>query len=76
MGRPLELSGGRWLPSPLAPPRGVGRIVVGPSGETLREGVGFGGATRERTTLGPLGAASVAGASVAAVAVSVAFVGA
>jgi hypothetical protein len=27
----------------------VGRIVVGPSGETVRVGVGFGGATRERT---------------------------
>lgn len=70
MGRPLELSGGRWLPSPLAPPRGVGRIVVGPSGETVRVGVGLGGTTRDRTTLGPLGAGSVAGASVVAVAES------
>src|ERR1700677_2310105 len=47
MGRPVELRGGRCLPSPLAPPRGVGRMVVGPSGETVRVGAGFGGTTRE-----------------------------
>jgi hypothetical protein len=76
MGRPLELSGGRWLPSPLAPPRGVGRIVVGPSGETVRVGVGLGGTTRDRTTLGPLGTGSVAGASVVAVAESFSCAGA
>ena len=50
IGRPDALSGGRCAPSPSpAPPRCVGRIVVGPSGETVRVGVGFGGATRERT---------------------------
>jgi hypothetical protein len=70
MGRPLELSGGRCAPSPLAPPRGVGRIVVGPSGETVRVGAGFGGATRERTTLGPLATTSLAGTSAVAAAES------
>ncbi len=45
-------------------------MVVGPSGETVRVGAGFGGTTRERTTLGPLGTASGAGASVVTVAVS------
>jgi hypothetical protein len=39
-------------------------MVVGPSGETVRVGAGLGGTTRERTTLGPLGTASGAGASV------------
>ena len=35
IGRPVALSGGRVAPSPSpAPPRWVGRIVVGPSGET------------------------------------------
>jgi hypothetical protein len=38
----------------------VGRIVVGPSGETVRVGTGFGGATRERTTLVALAAGAVA----------------
>jgi hypothetical protein len=50
IGRPVALSGGRCAPSPSpAPPRCVGRMVVGPSGETVRVGTGFGGATRERT---------------------------
>jgi hypothetical protein len=50
IGRPVALSGGRCAPSASpAPPRWVGRIVVGPSGETVRVGTGFGGATRERT---------------------------
>jgi hypothetical protein len=50
IGRPVALSGGRCAPSPsAAPPRCVGRMVVGPSGETVRVGTGFGGATRERT---------------------------
>jgi hypothetical protein len=57
IGRPVALSGGRLAPSPSpAPPRWVGRIVVGPSGETVRVGTGFGGATRERTTLVALAA--------------------
>src|SRR5580692_6894345 len=57
IGRPVALSGGRLAPSPSpAPPRWVGRIVVGPSGETVRVGTGFGGATRERTTLTSLAA--------------------
>jgi len=55
MGRPVELRGGRfWFsPSP-APPRWVGRIVVGPSGDTLRVGTGLGTTARERTTFGVL----------------------
>ncbi len=55
MGRPEELSGGRVEapPSASAPaPRWVGRIVVGPSGEGARVGVGLGAAARLRTTLG------------------------
>ena len=52
IGRPEALIGGRFAPSSDDPPRWVGRIVVGPSGDTLRDGVGFGGATLERTTLG------------------------
>src|SRR5271154_6017383 len=41
IGRPEALSGGRLDPSPSpAPPRWVGRMVVGPSGETLRVGAG------------------------------------
>ncbi|HEV3268874.1 MAG TPA: hypothetical protein VGZ68_10775 [Acidimicrobiales bacterium] len=75
MGRPVELSGGRFCPSPSpAPPRWVGRIVVGPSGETLRLGAGLGGTARERTTLGALssatggvGDAGVVGATVVSV---------
>ncbi len=62
IGRPEELSGGRFAPSPAAPPRGVGRMVVGPSGETLRVGAGLTGMARERTTLGAL--ASGVGSSV------------
>ena len=59
MGRPEELSGGRDRLSPSdAPPRWVGRIVVGPSGDTLRVGTGFGAGTLERTTLGAMGAAT------------------
>ena len=65
MGRPVALSGGRVdgvPPSPSgATARWVGRIVVGPSGDTVREGAGFATAARLRTTLG---AASV-GATVA-----------
>jgi hypothetical protein len=64
IGRPVALSGGRFAPSPSAAPlRWVGRIVVGPSGETLRVGAGLGGATRDRTTFAALAAG--AGASVA-----------
>ena len=63
------LSGGRFAPSPSpAPPRWVGRIVVGPSGETLRVGAGLGGTTRERTTFAALAAgAAGAGATAAGV---------
>ncbi len=62
IGRPDALSGGRFEPSPSpAPPRCVGRIVVGPSGETLRVGAGFTGMARDRTTLGA--PASAAGAT-------------
>jgi hypothetical protein len=69
MGRPEALSGGRFAPSPSpAPPRWVGRIVVGPSGETLRVGAGLGGTTRERTTFAALAAgATGAGATAAGV---------
>ena len=54
MGRPVELSGGRddgarFSPSPEAD-RWVGRIVVGPSGVTVRVGGGLGTAARVRTT--------------------------
>jgi hypothetical protein len=62
MGRPEELSGGRVEapPSVSAPaPRWVGRMVVGPSGDAARVGVGLGAAARLRTTLG----ASALGAS-------------
>ncbi len=59
MGRPVALRGGRVPPSPSAPPpRCVGRMVVGPLGETLRVGMGFGAATLERTTFGVLAATS------------------
>ena len=59
IGRPEELNGGRDLLSPSeAPPRWVGRIVVGPSGDTLRVGTGFGTGTLERTTLGAIDAAT------------------
>jgi len=45
----------------------VGRIVVGPSGDTLRVGAGLGGTTRDRTTFAALAAgASGAGAGVGA----------
>jgi hypothetical protein len=60
----LGLTGGRCPPSPVG--RAVGRIVVGPSGETLREGAGLGGATRDRTTWGRTVVASVTGADAAA----------
>jgi hypothetical protein len=65
MGRPvLGLTGGRCPPSaPVV--RGVGRIVVGPSGETLRDGAGLGGTTRERTTWGRTVGASATGADTA-----------
>lgn len=57
IGRPVELSGGRFdgvEPSPASPDVGrcVGRIVVGPSGDAVRVGTGLGTATRLRTTLG------------------------
>lgn len=61
IGRPEELRGGRVEapPSPSPPaPRWVGRIVVGPSGDAARVGVGFGTAARLRTTLGASGAGS------------------
>jgi hypothetical protein len=62
MGRPVELKGGRDLFSPSdAPPRWVGRMVVGPSGDTLRVGTGFATGTLERTTLGALGTATSGG---------------
>ena len=79
MGRPVELSGGRFDPSPsAAPPRWVGRIVVGPSGEAVRIGAGLGGTTRDRTTLAAGGATtSGVGAAAAGATVSVApFIGA
>src|ERR1700677_1521560 len=79
IGRPDALSGGRLEPSPPAgPPRGVGRMVVGPSGETLRVGAGFTGIARERTTLGALtsttgsGTSDASGATLAAGAVGAA----
>jgi hypothetical protein len=58
IGRPVELSGGRDDGAPPSPPspdeeRWVGRMVVGPSGDTVRVGTGLGAATRLRTTLGP-----------------------
>ena len=55
----LTTSGGRVEPSA---PRALGRMVVGPSGDGLREGAGLGGATRERTTW--VRAGSTAGAGV------------
>ena len=76
IGRPEALSGGRLDPSPSpAPPRCVGRMVVGPSGETLRVGAGFGGVTRDRTTRGAsaagvTGAAGATGAAVSGAALS------
>jgi hypothetical protein len=56
MGRPVELSGGRVEGAPFSPPspeaeRWVGRMVVGPSGETVRVGAGLGATARLRTTL-------------------------
>ena len=61
MGRPVALSGGRVEGAPFSPPspdaeRCVGRIVVGPSGETVRVGTGLGAAARLRTTLVASGA--------------------
>jgi len=58
IGRPVDDSGGRVEPSA---PRALGRMVVGPSGDGLREGVGLGGATRDRTTW--VRAGSTAGAA-------------
>ena len=56
MGRPLIDSGGRLgcEESPPSPVEGrcVGRIVVGPSGETVRVGTGLGTVARLRTTRG------------------------
>ncbi len=56
MGRPLIDSGGRLGcdESPPSPVEGrcVGRIVVGPSGETVRVGTGLGTVARLRTTRG------------------------
>jgi hypothetical protein len=67
IGRPEELNGGRDLLSPSdAPPRWVGRIVVGPSGDTLRVGTGFGTGTLERTTLGAMDATTSGGDTSAA----------
>ena len=69
IGRPVALSGGRigagppsLVPSP-ALGRCVGRMVVGPSGETVRVGTGLGAAARLRTTLGAGSAAGAIGAA-------------
>jgi hypothetical protein len=79
IGRPVELSGGRVEgepPSPASPDteRWVGRIVVGPLGETVRVGTGFTIGALLRTTLGSAAAgargASSLGASDAGGAVS------
>ena len=65
MGRPVIDSGGRlgWGESDPSPATGrwVGRIVVGPSGETVRVGAGLGGVARLRTNLGVSGASLAAG---------------
>jgi len=71
IGRPVELSGGRVdgePPSPASPEteRCVGRIVVGPLGEAMRDGAGFTTGARLRTTLGS-GAAGADGVSWTAV---------
>jgi hypothetical protein len=77
IGRPDALSGGRVAPVPSpAPPRWVGRIVVGPSGETVRVGTGFGGATLERTTFTSGTGASATGAGVGAAGAGVSSTGA
>ena len=56
MGRPDALMGGRLDAGRPSPSPGVGRcvgrIVVGPSGDTVRTGAGLGGAERVRTTRG------------------------
>lgn len=66
IGRPVADNGGavRASPSPAAG-RCVGRMVVGPSGDTVRTGAGFGGAVRVRTTRGASAGAGVATDSVA-----------
>ena len=63
MGRPDADMGGVGRLSPPSPAAGrcVGRMVVGPSGEAVRTGAGFGGAVRVRMTRG---AASGVGAGV------------
>jgi hypothetical protein len=71
MGRPVELSGGRvdGAPPSVASPeteRCVGRIVVGPLGDAMRDGAGFTTGARLRTTLGS-GAAGAVGVSWAGV---------
>ncbi len=79
MGRPVELNGGRFDPSASAgPPRWVGRMVVGPSGEAVRIGAGLGGTTRERTTLaaGAAGTSGEGAAAAGAAASAVPFIGA
>jgi hypothetical protein len=67
IGRPVELSGGRVDGAPPSPPspeaeRCVGRIVVGPSGETVRVGAGLATGARLRTTLGAGGSGTSTGA--------------
>ena len=66
IGRPVALSGGR-IGAPPSPPspvgRCVGRIVVGPSGDTVLVGTGFGAAARLRTTFGPAGSTGADGTS-------------
>ena len=63
IGRPDWLSGGRCAVEPSgaspAPVRWVGRMVVGPSGDTVRVGAGFTTGALDRTTLvtGSAGAA-------------------
>ena len=67
IGRPVELIGGRCgccVPSvgSALDGRCVGRIVTGPSGETVRVGAAFGAAARLRTTFGASSASVSAGA--------------
>ncbi|HEY5263071.1 MAG TPA: hypothetical protein VIJ08_02265, partial [Acidimicrobiales bacterium] len=67
MGRPVELSGGRvdGAPPSVASPeteRCVGRIVVGPLGDAMRDGAGLTTGARLRTTFGS-GAAGAVGVS-------------
>ncbi len=72
MGRPVELRGGRLEGAPSPSPeaeRCVGRMVVGPSGDTVRVGAGFTTAALLRTTLGP-GSGTGAGAGAASTTVS------